>query len=79
MTNIETVLIHGGNSIDEKTGAVNVPIYQTSTFKQDELGKHRGYEYSRTLNPTRQTLEKLIAELENGKYGFAFASGFTCH
>ena len=77
MTNIETVLIHGGNSIDEKTGAVNVPIYQTSTFKQDELGKHRGYEYSRTLNPTRETLEKLIAELENGKYGFAFASGLA--
>ena len=77
MTNIETVLIHGGNSIDEKTGAVNVPIYQTSTFKQDGLGQHRGYEYSRTLNPTRAALEKLIAELENGKYGFAFASGLA--
>jgi len=77
MTNFETLLIHGGNSIDEKTGAVNVPIYQTSTFKQDGLGKHRGYEYSRTLNPTREALEKLIAELENGKYGFAFASGLA--
>ncbi len=77
MTNFETVLIHGGKSIDEKTGAVNVPIYQTSTYKQDELGKHRGYEYSRTGNPTREALENLIAELENGKYGFAFASGLA--
>lgn len=77
MTNFETLLIHGGKSIDEKTGAVNVPIYQTSTFKQDELGKHRGYEYSRTGNPTREALEKLTAELENGKYGFAFASGLA--
>ena len=77
MTNFETLLIHGGNPIDEKTGAVNVPIYQTSTFKQDGLGQHRGYEYSRTLNPTREALEKLIAELENGKYGFAFASGLA--
>lgn len=75
--NFETLLIHGGNSIDEKTGAVNVPIYQTSTFKQDGLGKHRGYEYSRTGNPTREALEKLIAELEGGKYGFAFASGLA--
>lgn len=77
MTNFETLLIHGEKSIDEKTGAVNVPIYQTSTFKQDGLGQHRGYEYSRTLNPTREALEKLIAELENGKYGFAFASGLA--
>ena len=77
MTNFETLLIHGGNSIEEKTGAVNIPIYQTSTYKQDELGKHRGYEYSRTSNPTREALEKLISELENGKYGFAFASGLA--
>ena len=77
MTKIETLLIHGGQSIDEKTGAVNIPIYQTSTFKQDALGQHRGYEYSRTGNPTREALEKLIAELENGKYGFAFASGLA--
>lgn len=77
MKNFETLLIHGGLSIDETTGAVNVPIYQTSTFKQDALGKTRGYEYSRTGNPTREALEKLIAELENGKYGFAFASGLA--
>ena len=62
---IDTALIHGGISIDERTGAVNVPIYQTSTFKQDGLGKMRGYEYSRTGNPTREALEKLIAELED--------------
>ena len=76
-TNTETALIHGGISIDERTGAVNVPIYQTSTFKQDGLGKMRGYEYSRTGNPTREALEALIAELEGGKAGFAFASGMA--
>lgn len=75
--NFETALIHGGISVDEKTGAVNVPIYQTSTFRQDGLGKMRGYEYSRTGNPTREALEALIAELENGYAGFAFASGMA--
>ena len=75
--NTETALIHGGISIDERTGAVNVPIYQTSTYKQDGLGKMRGYEYSRTGNPTREALEKLIAELEGGYAGFAFASGMA--
>ena len=74
---IETALIHGGISTDERTGAVNVPIYQTSTFKQDGLGKMRGYEYSRTGNPTREALEALIAELEGGYAGFAFASGLA--
>lgn len=75
--NINTALIHGGISTDERTGAVNVPIYQTSTFKQDGLGKMRGYEYSRTGNPTREALEALIAELEGGEAGFAFASGLA--
>ncbi|MCH5348538.1 MAG: PLP-dependent transferase [Oscillospiraceae bacterium] len=75
--NINTALIHGGVSIDERTGAVNVPIYQTSTYKQDGLGKMRGYEYSRTGNPTREALESLIAELEGGVAGFAFASGMA--
>ena len=74
---ISTKLIHGGNPIDERTGAVNVPIYQTSTFKQDGLGKMRGYEYSRTGNPTREALEKLIAELESGTAGFEFGSGMA--
>ncbi|OPZ21432.1 MAG: Cystathionine beta-lyase [Firmicutes bacterium ADurb.BinA205] len=73
----ETALIHGGISIDERTGAVNIPIYQTSTYKQDGLGKMRGYEYSRTGNPTREALESLIAELEGGVAGFAFASGMA--
>lgn len=72
---MDTKLIHGGIDGDEHTGAVNVPIYQTSTYRQIELGKHKGYEYSRTKNPTRDALEALIAELENGKFGFAFASG----
>ena len=75
--NIDTTLIHGGISIDERTGAVNVPIYQTSTYKQDGLGKMRGYEYSRTGNPTREALEKLISDLEGGYAGFAFASGMA--
>ncbi len=75
--NINTALIHGGISIDEKTGAVNIPIYQTSTYKQDGLGKMRGYEYSRTGNPTREALEALIAELEGGVAGFAFGSGMA--
>lgn len=74
---IDTKLIHGGIDGDEHTGAVNVPIYQTSTYRQIELGKHKGYEYSRTKNPTRDALEALIAELENGKFGFAFASGMA--
>ena len=72
--NINTALIHGGISKDERTGAVNVPIYQTSTYQQDGLGKIRGYEYSRTGNPTREALEALIAELEGGYAGFAFGS-----
>ncbi|MBQ9606409.1 MAG: PLP-dependent transferase [Lachnospiraceae bacterium] len=76
-TNIETALIHAGSQIDERTGAVNTPIYQTSTYKQDGLGKMRGYEYSRTGNPTREVLESLIAELEGGYAGFAFGSGMA--
>ncbi len=73
----KTQVIHGGISIDERTGAVNIPIYITSTFKQDGLGKQRGYEYSRTGNPTREALESLIAELDGGKAGFAFGSGMA--
>ena len=75
--NIESLLIHGGIDGDERTGAVNVPIYQTSTYKQIALGEHKGYEYSRTGNPTREALEKLISELEGGVAGFAFASGMA--
>lgn len=76
-THIESMLIHGGISGDERTGAVNVPIYQTSTFQQQGLGINKGYEYSRTGNPTREALESLIAELEDGVAGFAFASGMA--
>ena len=74
---IESLLIHGGIDGDETTGAVNVPIYQTSTYRQDGLGRDRGWEYSRTGNPTRAALEKLIADLEQGDYGMAFASGLA--
>ncbi|MDZ4993727.1 aminotransferase class I/II-fold pyridoxal phosphate-dependent enzyme [Clostridium perfringens] len=72
-----SLLIHGGISIDEKTGAVNIPIYQTSTYKQKAFGENSGYEYSRTGNPTREALEKLVADIEYGKRGFAFASGLA--
>lgn len=74
---IESALIHGGIYGDKQTGAVNVPIYQTSTYEQDGLGNNKGWEYSRTGNPTRAALEALIAELENGKAGFAFGSGMA--
>ncbi len=74
---IESALIHGGIYGDEHTGAVNVPIYQTSTYEQQGLGETKGWEYSRTGNPTRAALEALIAELEGGRHGFAFASGLA--
>lgn len=74
---IESAVIHGGIYGDPLTGAVNVPIYQTSTYEQESLGHHKGYEYSRTGNPTRAALEALIAELEQGKAGFAFGSGMA--
>ncbi len=72
-----TRLIHGPVDKDERTAAVNVPIYQTSTFAQEVPGKYKGYEYSRTGNPTREALEKLISDLESGYAGFAFASGMA--
>lgn len=73
----ESALIHGGVYGDKFTGAVNVPIYQTSTFEQEGLGQHKGWEYARTGNPTRHAVETLIAELEQGKAGFAFSSGMA--
>ena len=75
--NIESALIHGGIDGDAYTKAVNVPIYQTSTYKQSGIGETPRWEYSRTGNPTRAALETLIAELESGKAGFAFASGMA--
>jgi cystathionine beta-lyase/cystathionine gamma-synthase len=71
----ETRAIHAGQEPDLTTGAINVPIYQTSTYVQDALGKHKGYEYSRTGNPTRTALEECVASLEEARFGLAFASG----
>jgi cystathionine beta-lyase/cystathionine gamma-synthase len=72
-----TTAIHAGNEPDIATGAVSVPIYQTSTYAQDGLGQHKGFEYARTQNPTRSALETNIAALEGAKFGFAFASGMS--
>jgi len=71
----ETRAIHDSQKPDPLTSAVVVPVYQTSTFQQDAIGKHKGYEYSRIDNPTRKALEDVLASLEGGKYGLAFASG----
>jgi len=72
-----TVCLHAGQEPDPSTGAIITPIYQTSTYVQDELGKHKGYEYARTQNPTRMALERNLAAIESGKAGFAFASGMA--
>jgi len=72
-----TDAIHIGQEPDPATGAIIVPIYQTSTFVQEELGKHKGYEYARTSNPTRAALERNLAALERGQFAFAFASGMA--
>ncbi len=73
----ETQVIHAGQQADPTTGAVMTPIYQTSTYRQDGVGRHRGYEYSRTANPTRAALEACLAALEAGRYGLAYASGMA--
>ncbi|MFC1987853.1 trans-sulfuration enzyme family protein [Chloroflexota bacterium] len=73
----ETSAIHAGGRPDTKYGAISVPIYQTSTFAFEDVGKTRGYDYSRTANPTRKVLEDTIAQLEGGKAGFAFATGMA--
>src|SRR4026208_1625860 len=73
----KTDAIHAGQEPDPTTGAVSIPIYQTSTYVQEELGKHKGFEYARTQNPTRFALEKNLAVLEKGARGFAFASGMA--
>ena len=72
-----TKTIHAGLEPDPATGAIMTPIYQTSTYVQDAVGAHKGYEYSRTHNPTRDALQKNMAALENGKYGLCFASGMA--
>jgi len=73
----ETLAIHAGERPDATFGAISVPIYQTSTFVFEDVGKTKGYDYSRTANPTRKVLEDTIAQLEEGKAGFAFATGMA--
>jgi len=73
----KTDAIHAGQEPDPSTGAVTIPIYQTSTYVQEGLGKHKGYEYARTKNPTRLALEQNMAVLERGAAGYAFASGMA--
>jgi cystathionine beta-lyase/cystathionine gamma-synthase len=72
-----TICIHAGQEPDPSTGAIITPIYQTSTYVQEALGRHKGYEYARTQNPTRSALEANIAAIENGRAAFAFASGMA--
>ena len=72
-----TICIHAGQQPDTATGAIITPIYQTSTYVQEEVGKHKGYEYARTQNPTRAALEANVAAIEGGKAGYAFASGMA--
>ena len=72
-----TKVIHAGVEPDPATGAIMTPIYQTSTYVQEEVGKHKGFEYSRTGNPTRAALESSLAAIENGKYGACFGSGLA--
>ena len=72
-----TRCIHAGQRADPSTGAIITPIFQTSTYVQDALGEHKGYEYARTQNPTREALEANVASLESGREGFAFASGMA--
>jgi len=72
-----TICLHAGQEPDPSTGAIITPIYQTSTYVQEALGKHKGFEYARTQNPTRMALERNVAAIESGKEGFAFASGMA--
>ena len=72
-----TTAIHTGSEPDEATGSVTVPIYQTSTYAQEAIGKNKGYEYARTQNPTRSAVERNVAALEGARFGFAFASGMA--
>lgn len=74
---LETKLIHAGVEPDPSTGAIMTPIYQTSTYVQEAPGKHKGYEYARTQNPTRDALQKALAAIEGGKFGLSFSSGLA--
>ncbi|MDP4220301.1 MAG: PLP-dependent aspartate aminotransferase family protein [Bacteroidota bacterium] len=77
MAGFKTKAIHVGQEPEQVTGAVAVPVFQTSTYAQQELGRHAPFDYARTINPTRVALEKNLAALENGQYGFSFASGMA--
>jgi cystathionine beta-lyase/cystathionine gamma-synthase len=77
MPGFSTTAIHAGQEPEELTGAVTVPIYQTTTYAQHTLGEHVKYDYGRTINPTREALETNLAALENGKFGFCFATGMS--
>ena len=77
MSKFGTKAIHAGTKPDSATGAIMTPVYQTSTYVQNAPGEHKGYEYSRTLNPTRHALEKNLAALENGNFGLTFSSGLA--
>ena len=72
---LATKFIHAGTEPDPSTGAIMTPIYQTSTYVQAAPGKHKGFEYARSQNPTRKALEQAFAVIENGQYGLAFGSG----
>src|SRR5438477_13163999 len=74
---IATRTIHAGQEPDPSTGAIMTPIYATSTYVQESPGKHKGFDYSRSINPTRLAYEKCVADLESGTRGWAFASGFA--
>src|SRR6186713_1314080 len=74
---LDTVCLHAGQEPDPSTGAIVTPIYQTSTYVQEGLGRHKGFEYARTQNPTRSALEANLAAIEGGKAAFAFASGMS--
>src|SRR5436309_16056240 len=77
MRRLATRAVHAGKIPDPLAGAVMMPIYQTSTYIQEALGKHKGYEYARTRNPTRQALERNVAALQGGRHGFAVAAGLA--
>src|SRR3954467_902984 len=72
-----TVCLHAGQEPDPSTGAIITPLFQTSTYVQPELGRHKGFEYARTQNPTRSALEGNLAAIEGGRAAFAFASGMA--
>src|SRR3977135_3299356 len=74
---IATRVIHAGQAPDPSTGAIMTPIYQTSTYVQQSPGRHKGYDYSRSINPTRSAYERCVANLESGTRGWAFASGLA--